>query len=76
VKTPLIVARFANNVAGSKMTSGLLLNEWPQLLLREVLPGWRSERRFAEGTFPTRSVVFGGRIDESLHHRILEIRVH
>jgi hypothetical protein len=26
--------------------------------------------------FPTRSVVLAGRIDESLHHRILEIRIH
>ena len=36
----------------------------------------RSERRFVKGTFQTRSVVLAGRIDESLHDRILEIRVH
>jgi hypothetical protein len=34
------------------------------------------ELRFAKGAFPARSVVLARRIDERLHDRILEIRVH
>lgn len=73
--TPLTVVQFANSCSSiARHPEGDERRD--TIPLRAFCQGGHTERRFANGTFAPVSVVLDGRIDESLHNGILEIRVH